>query len=807
MNDDKLSNDPIANPASTISGPNYRFTLLTPLVLRYEWSADNSFEDRPSTFATHRNFPSPDFRTIDSPNNLQIISPNFHLTYNKTRFSPHGLVVTFNAKLTDHGAEWRFGQQTDRLNLGGTARTLDLIDGRCDMGTGILSRAGYAVLDDSESMVFDDKTSFLTPRPEGDRVDGYIFAYGQDYKAAMEAFYAISGQQPVVPRWCLGNWWSRYYAYTEREYLALMRKFGSEGVPLSVAVIDMDWHWVKEEFVEHTGWTGYSWNKDLFPDPKGFLDKLHEMKLKTTLNDHPHSGVHSHEDVYEELAQALNHDTGHKDPIHFDPTSPEFMHAFLNVVHRGVEKDGVDFWWIDWQQGLQSRVPGFDPLWALNHFQYLDTQKSKPDSLPIIFSRYAGPGSHRYPVGFSGDTVASWKSLRFQPEFTATASNIGFGWWSHDIGGHLPGYRDDECAARWVQYGVYSPILRLHSTVNKWMSKEPWLYRSEYMEAMRDAMQFRHRLVPYIYSVNADGKSRLPLVQPLYWQYPERGVAYHYPNQYHFGPSMIVAPIVDPRDERSNLAEAKMWIPPRRHVDMFTGTVYDGDREVKVYRDLDRVPVLLPEGSIVPLDGEAIPGNGCLNPVGFEVLVVVGREGQFELVEDARDDQGPQGDNSTQRANVITFDQAAGRWCCDSGGKDWRFRFISSAIDPSAVQVSVDGAPFEEARVHKVAASASGHSDVVVEIPADLPASDKIEIQLGPNPQLAVLDHTEALETILRNYQTGFKHKDNIWTILKSRQTLSVQIGRLLSLELDEVFTGPIVELMLADSRWQGIVV
>jgi hypothetical protein len=138
---------------------------------------------------------------------------------------------------------------------------------------------------------------------------------------------------------------------------------------------------------------------------------------------------------------------------------------------------------IDWQQGEHSRIPGIDPLWyvlpasgrlsqgglsnnltsrMLNHFQFLDTGRDGRKS--IIFSRFSGPGSHRYPVGFSGDSVVSWASLEFQPEFTATSSNIGYGWWSHDIGGHMLGGRNDELVTRWVQYGVFSPIFRLHST-------------------------------------------------------------------------------------------------------------------------------------------------------------------------------------------------------------------------------------------------------------------------------------------------------------------------------------------------------
>jgi alpha-glucosidase (family GH31 glycosyl hydrolase) len=346
MDEYKFTCEPIANAESTFTGPQYRFTLINDKVLRYEWSDDGLFEDRASTFAINRNFPKPEFRVEDKEDQLDIITPRFHLRYDKLRFSRNGLVVTFSSKQTEWGGEWRYGYGPQE-NLGGTARTLDGVNGPCDMGAGILSRAGYAALDDSESMLFDGH-GFVAARRPGERIDGYLFCYGYDFKGAMKSFYAISGNQPVVPRWCLGNWWSRYHDYDEAEYLALMDQFKVNEIPLSVAVIDMDWHLVGGENVPHVGWTGYTWNKTLFPDPGAFTKALHDKGLKITLNDHPHAGVHCHEDLYEDMALALGHDTTYRAPILFDPTSPKFMHAFLNVLHRKLEEQGCDFWWIDW---------------------------------------------------------------------------------------------------------------------------------------------------------------------------------------------------------------------------------------------------------------------------------------------------------------------------------------------------------------------------------------------------------------------------------------------------------------------------
>lgn len=817
----RFSSDPVADPAATVTGSQYRFTLIGDTILRFEWASDGVFEDRASTFAINRRAPPPRFEVKESDQQLEIITPTLHLIYDKQRFSPNGLRVSFGAKVTVWGAEWRYGS-ADAANLGGTARTLDKVDGRCDVGAGVLSRSGYAVLDDSQSMLFDG-AGFVAPRRPGDRVDGYLFCYGHDYVGAMRAFYAISGPQPRIPRWALGNWWSRFHRYTADNYLALMDRFRDQSIPLSVAVIDMDWHLVDDERVPHAGWTGYTWNESLFPDPAAFGQALHNRGLKITLNDHPHSGIHHHEALYQAIAKQLGHDTATQLPITFDPTCPRFMHAWLNVLHRLLEKQACDFWWIDWQQGSFSRVPGLDPLWLLNHFHFLDNSHQAADGRGMIFSRYAGPGSHRYPVGFSGDTIVTWESLRFQPEFTATAANIGYGWWSHDIGGHMHGYRDDELATRWVQLGVFSPILRLHSSDSPWASKEPWLYRPEHAAAMTRALQLRHRLVPYIYSSqagtsSADAAETLPLVRPMYWVFPSRAEAYAFPNQYAFGPNLVAAPVVHPRDIRTGRAKVKVWVPPGRHVDVFSGCVYDGDRELDMYRTLDRLPVLAPEGAIVPLDASSTPPNGCPNPDAFEVLVVVGQDGWFRIVEDRRDDaraagtvttNGIAGAGRTDRVIEIEFDQAAGRLTVDNAAdRQWTFRFVSlCATRGPHVSVLVDGVKLaepDEVAISVDTSSMGSPPGLVVKLPK-LPEGAAIDVYLSPKPRLTVWDHQQAFRDMLLDLQAEFAVKDAIWKIAgAAHQAASVKLARLLSLGLDEALIGPVVELLACDGRASG---
>lgn len=811
MKDYKFDTKPKANPAAIVQGKNYRFTILTDRLLRYEWSADGKFEDRASTFAINRDFPVPKFHVYEEgDHDLEIVTDFFQLSYDKERFTPSGLLVSFTAKVTDWGAQWRFGHETREGNLGGTARTLDGVDGRCDMGHGVCSLEGYSQVDDTHSMLFDG-TGWVSRRMPGDRIDGYLFGYGHDYRAAVKALYQLSGNQPVLPRWALGNWWSRYYAYEQEEYLQLMDKFRKQNIPLSVAVIDMDWHLVADERVPHAGWTGYTWNDKLFPNPTDFGKELHSRNLKITLNDHPAMGVHHHEDSYEEMAKFIGHDTSEKDPMLFDPTNKKFMEAYLSILHRNIEKKACDFWWIDWQQGSFSRTPNVDPLWMLNHFHFLDNATpesgaiSSEETRPLIFSRYAGPGSHRYPVGFSGDSVISWASLAFQPEFTNTASNIGYGWWSHDIGGHMFGARDDELTARWVQYGVLSPIMRLHSSNSAWSSKEPWCYRPESEKVMSDFMRLRHRLVPYLYSKNVTGSSAgEPLCQPLYWHFPETRQAYDHPNEYFFGFDILVAPIVEPRNKASNMAAVKAWLPPLgRFVDMFTGFVYDGDREVVLYRRLEEYPVLLHEGSIVVLDADAAPVNGCLNPDGFEVLVCIGKNGQASVLEDPNDDseQVKKELSGKERGSLIQYHQADGKLTAHVTGRTWSFRFLAAMEVPKDLKVSVDGKDITKDAQVSVESYPSVPS-LVVKVPLVMEDKAEIVIDLGKDPQLSVVDHIDRLKSYVTDMQIEYVKKDVIWDILTDKKSsLSMKMSKLLAIGLEEAVSGPFAEVLLSDSR------
>lgn len=616
---------------------NARFTVLTSRLVRLEYDPNGEFVDAPTQVILQRDLGGAAWRFRPTGDGIELSTDDVRIRYAGGPFTAESLVVEVVGNVDGtFRSRWRPGDppldpRGYVANLGGTARTLDGVDGEIPLEPGLLSTTGIAVLDDSASLVVPDPAQTPVPR-RGSAVDLYVFGHGRDYLGALRDWFAASGPSPLVPRWALGNWWSRYHRYTEAEYLALMDRFAAEGIPLSVAVVDMDWHVVDVDPDVGSGWTGYTWNPELFPDPARFLAALHDRGLKVSLNVHPADGIRRHEAAYPAMCAALGRDPDSGEPIAFALEDEDFARAYFEVIHHPMEDEGVDFWWIDWQQGQRCSVAGLDPLWLLNSRHYADS--ARRGERPMTFSRYAGPGSHRFPVGFSGDTVTSWASLDFQSFFTATAANIGYFWWSHDIGGHFFGDKCDERTARWVQLGAFSPISRLHSTSDPFNSKEPWRFGVRERAVMVDFLRLRNALVPYLYTAmwraHLDGVGP---VRPVYHDYPNAPEAYRHRNEFLFGPDVLVAPITEPGDPVADLAATAAWLPPGLWWDFFTGRRYAGGRTLRVHRRLELMPVFVRAGALIPLADDPMTPAG-LPPTSLRLKVFTGSDGVTVLDED-----------------------------------------------------------------------------------------------------------------------------------------------------------------------------
>ncbi|HRF95723.1 MAG TPA: glycoside hydrolase family 31 protein, partial [Aggregatilineales bacterium] len=317
-----VTTQPIASHDAVVCVANARFTVLTEHIIRLEYHPDSRFEDRASQSIWYRQQPVPVFSVRHLDNAVEIETDHIRLHYAFTgKFTKDNLSIEIKAT----GAVW-YPDSKDTANQKGTTRTLDFINGYTPLTDGFISRSGWALVDDTPSFVFTDD-HWLTPR-DGQGTDWYFLAYGHDYKAVLRDYCRISGDIPLVPRWILGNWWSRYWGYTQDELMTLITDFEAHDIPLSVCIVDMDWH-LTETDNDSTGWTGYTWNPKLFPNPQGLISFFHNKGLKTALNLHPAEGIHSHESQYPEMARRMGINPETKKPVFFDITDPTFVKAYF----------------------------------------------------------------------------------------------------------------------------------------------------------------------------------------------------------------------------------------------------------------------------------------------------------------------------------------------------------------------------------------------------------------------------------------------------------------------------------------------
>ena len=655
----QAKNDPVAPAEAQVVVGNARFTVLTDRLIRMEWSENGRFEDHATLAIVNRNLPVPKFTATRSGDGATIRTSAVTLTYKGGKFAEDNLSVSF--KLNGKTVTWHPGLEATG-NLMGTARTLDgctgpdNINNNDPMELGILSRDGWAIVDESSRHLFvpddSDWGEWVSVRPEGEVQDLYIFAYGHDYKTALADFTKVAGKIPMPPKFVFGYWWSRYWAYSDEEFLALGKEFRDRRIPIDVMVIDMDWHqtWQstsrrlrRDEVGQNVGWTGYSWNRDLFNDPEAFLAELHdELHLKTSLNLHPASGIVQREDAYpafvaDYLSRTDDYDgpegyiykggeqqangniakKGYHAPVPFRMDQVAWADAYFNSVLHPLEKQGVDFWWLDWQQYKESNyVPGLSNTFWLNHTFFNDkvrrnSGKPAEDSeRPMIYHRWGGLGSHRYQLGFSGDTNILWEVLAYLPYFTATASNVGYGYWGHDLGGHMQRGQiptDPELYTRWLQYGVFSPLFKTHCTSSAIIERRFWAFEDHY-QYMRDAVELRYALSPYIYDMARKAyDTGVSLCRPMYYEYPEEEKAYTWKEQYFFGDNILAATVCEPLDSLTGKAGRSVWLPAGNDwYDMAHKQMLKGGQTRDLKYTIGEIAWFVKAGAIIPLAAEGI---------------------------------------------------------------------------------------------------------------------------------------------------------------------------------------------------------
>jgi len=629
-----------------------RFTVVSDGLVRLEYSPKGKFVDDKSQVAVNRLYPESNAKVISDKQYVTIQTPKLELKYKKNSgpFTADNLTIESRGDIKPFS--WHPGI-AQKENLMGTTRTLDRWDGPDIMvknkdgkyepkpgrlETGLLARDGWTLLDDSRSYLFDNDPQLEWVKERKNNKgsqDWYFMAYCNDYKGALKDFTTLAGQISLPPRYAFGYWWSRWWAYSEHEFRDLIQSFNDYQIPLEVLVIDMDWHYTD---ADHGGWTGWTWNRRLFPEPEKFLNYLRDNNLKVTLNLHPASGVKKFEAAYPDIARENGIDPATEKDVPWVTSDKRFINSIFKHILNPMTDQGVTFWWLDWQQWPEDKaVAGLNNTWWLNYCFFTDMERNSKKR-PMLYHRCGGLGNHRYQIGFSGDAMINFPTLAFQPYFTSTASNVGYAFWGHDLGGHVfsdeQTVNDPELVLRWVQFGVFTPIFRTHATKEERIERRIWKFPN--FPDMLDAVKLRYALFPYIYTMaRKTHDTGIGMCRPLYYEYPEMDEAYNYEGEYFFGDDILVAPIVEAAEKGKKSAK-EIWFPEGEWWDVSGCRMIKGPGVNTLEFALDEIPYFYKAGSMIPFNPSSVK-NVTERPEELVLNVVSGADGSASLYEDSGD--------------------------------------------------------------------------------------------------------------------------------------------------------------------------
>jgi alpha-glucosidase (family GH31 glycosyl hydrolase) len=301
----------------------------------------------------------------------------------------------------------------------------------------------------------------------------------------------------------------------------------------------------------------------------------------------------------------------------------------MRHLHGPLMSEGVDFWWVDGGSGSVEMAGLNKQLWTNKVFYDFSAQQTGKRA--FILGRYGDWGSERYPGFFTGDTYSEWPVLAYEVAFSARGGNVLVPYISHDIGGFHGKRIAFDLYARWIEFGTFSGILRMHSAhenPREGNLRMPWSYGQPGVALMRKYFTLRTQLIPYLYTYAWRAhRESLPILRPLYLEYPDVEEAYRHSHEYFFGTEMLVAPVLDPSGRQT------IWLPPGDWLGFFDGRHYQGGRTLTAQYAVQETPVFVRAGAVIPEQRASEYSDA--RPLDALILNVYGSgDGRFELYED-----------------------------------------------------------------------------------------------------------------------------------------------------------------------------
>ena len=605
----KDNNNLISKKECVLTGNKYRFTVLTDRLIRLEYSPNGVFEDRASQNIINRLFERPIFVVNESDTLLQISTKYFVLSYVKNaKFDSGKLTPGSNLKvlLKDTDKTWYYNHPEAR-NFGTINYSLDDFVGKLKLDKGMYSTDGFCVLDDSKTLVLNPDGEYVARNDNN--IDLYLFMYKRDFGLCLKDYFDITGYPSFLPRYAFGNWWYKNDKYTNKDINNVIKKFKENEIPLSVIMLGDKWH---------NDINNYSFDNTLI-DPHKLISLLNTNNIKLGLTVDPRLKVSEKSINYDKLSNYIKG----KD-ISFIPLSMTKLTLYFNLFIRELSNMGVDIFNIDYDNILDKNTLGL-----FNHFHFVENLiKNKRG---IILSRNSKIATHRYPITFTGRTIVDWNTLSYLPLYTMSASNSGVSFIAHAIGGYYKGIEQEELYMRYIQLGTFSPFLILAGDSSKYCKREPWKWNFLRLSVIREYMQLRNKLVPYIYTESYNYyKKCLPLVQPLYYKYPQVYDEPLYINEYFFGSEMLICPITKKKNTLINRVVQRIFVPSGIWFDFKTGKKYPGDKYYMCFYKDDEYPAFCKSGAIIPLS----LNDNTNNPTDMEVQIFPLSDNTYTIYED-----------------------------------------------------------------------------------------------------------------------------------------------------------------------------
>ena len=612
----KINYDEIKpNQNSVIEGKKYRFTILTERLIRIQYNENGVFHDAPTLIVKNRNFPKPEFSIKQDKNYLEILTSYMRILYKKEKKITNN--NDFKVEIINTDKFWYY----NHVEAKNYDAPIVIENGKIKNTKSLYSLDGFVSIDDSKTNIISEDGTIKENDIDG--IDIYLFVYLNDFDKCLKDYYKLTGFPLLIPRFALGNWWSRNNEYDDLSLKKLVDNFNKYNIPISVILLDKDWHIRTYKNKEHLK-TGFTFNKELFKAPYEMISYLHSQGIRLGLSINPTEGFYEIDEYFEQAKKYLN--TDEFGVIPYNALDPKWVDVYLKLYIHPLDALGADFYWLDVYNDVKN-------MHLLKHYQLYDMKRNYRRR-PMLLSYNSFYSQHNYSILYSGKTKVSWESLKQIPKFNCSATNIGINYVAHDIGGYFKGIEDNELYTRYVQLGVFSPIFKFGADCGKYYKREPWRWSVKTLGIVTDFLQLRHKLLPYLYSeAYKYSKDGVPLIKPLYYVAKEMYDDLLYSDEYYFGSQMFVCPITKKKDYIMNRVVHRFYLPEGIWYDFFTGQKYPGNNNyVTFYKD-QNYPVFAKAGSIIPL-GYNDNLNDTNPPKNLEIHFFPGISNQYLLYED-----------------------------------------------------------------------------------------------------------------------------------------------------------------------------